>query len=99
MIAAVAKLKSTGTGDTLCDEANQIIIPASEPLPPIVSFAVDAKNKGDEEKVFAALNKVLEEDVTLRLERSGQTKEMILSGMGQVHIDATLEKNQEEIRG
>ncbi|MFH1135816.1 MAG: elongation factor G [Pseudomonadota bacterium] len=92
MIAAVAKLKFTGTGDTLCDEGAPIVIPALKPLPPIVSFAVEAKNKGDEEKVFAALNKVLEEDVTLRLERSGQTNEMILSGMGQVHIDATLEK-------
>jgi elongation factor G len=91
-IAAVAKLKETSTGDSLGDENSPILFPVLKPLPPVVSFAVEAKTKGDEEKVFAALNKVLEEDVTLHLERNDQTKQMILSGMGQVHIDATLEK-------
>ena len=91
-IAAVAKLKETVTGDTLCDESLSVKYPSTEPLPAVISYAVSAKTKGDEEKVFAALSKVLEEDVTLRLDRSGQTKEAILSGMGQVHIEATLEK-------
>ena len=91
-IAAVAKLKETATGDSLCAEDAPIIFPVTDPLPPVISFAVEAKTKGDEEKVFAALNKVLEEDVTLRLQRNDQTKQMVLSGMGQVHIDATLEK-------
>jgi elongation factor G len=91
-IAAVAKLKETATGDTLASDGQPIIFPVSPPLPPVISYAVEAKVKGDEEKVFAALNKVLEEDVTLRLKRNDQTKEMVLSGMGQVHIDATLEK-------
>ena len=92
MIAAVSKLKETKTGDTLCDETALIEYPTTKPLPAVISFAVEARTKGDEEKVFAAINKVLEEDVTLRLRRNDQTKEMILSGMGQVHIDATLEK-------
>jgi elongation factor G len=91
-IVAVSKLKSTLTGDSLCDEAAQIVIPAVPPMSPVVSFAVEAKAKGDEEKVFAAINKMTIEDVTLRLTRNNQTKEMILSGMGQVHVDATLEK-------
>jgi elongation factor G len=91
-IVAVSKLKSAQTGDTLCDENALIIFPSPKPLEPVVSFAVEAKNKGDEEKVFAAINKMLVEDVTLRLTRNNQTKEMILSGMGQVHIDVTLEK-------
>ena len=91
-IAAVAKLKETGTGDSLSSEGSPISYPVFEPLPPIVSFAVEAKAKGEEEKIFAALNKMREEDVTLRLVRNDQTKEMILSGMGQVHIDATMEK-------
>ncbi|UQZ89507.1 elongation factor G [Deltaproteobacteria bacterium Smac51] len=91
-IMAVSKLKSTQTGDTLCDEAAPIIFPVPKPMEPVVSFAVEAKSKGDEEKVFAAINKMLVEDVTLRLTRNDQTKEMILSGMGQVHIDTTLEK-------
>ena len=91
-ICAVSKLKETATGDTLCAESSLIKYPGSPPLPPVISFAVSAKTKGDEEKVFAALNKVLDEDVTLHLKRNDQTKEMVLSGMGQVHIDATLEK-------
>ena len=91
-IVAVSKLKSTLTGDTLCDESSPIVLPASPPMEPVVSFAVEAKAKGDEEKVFAAINKMTLEDVTLRLNRNNQTREMILSGMGQVHLDATLEK-------
>lgn len=91
-ILAVAKLKDTDTGDTLCDESSQIRFQAAEPLPSVISYAVSAKVKGEEEKVFAAINKVMEEDITLRLKRNDQTKEMIMSGMGQVHIDSTLEK-------
>jgi elongation factor G len=91
-IAAVSKLKSTLTGDSLTDETAPLVFPANPAMEPVVSFAVEAKVKGDEEKVFAAINKMTLEDVTLRLTRNNQTKEMILSGMGQVHIDATLEK-------
>ncbi|MDR1486758.1 MAG: elongation factor G [Deltaproteobacteria bacterium] len=91
-IVAVAKLKNTFTGDSITDEAAPVVFPASPAMEPVVSFAVEAKNKGDEEKVFAAINKMTIEDVTLRLTRNNQTKEMILSGMGQVHVDATLEK-------
>jgi elongation factor G len=91
-IAAVSKLKGTLTGDTLADESAPLILPASPAMEPVVSFAVESKVKGDEEKLFAAINKMAIEDVTLRLTRNNQTKEMILSGMGQVHIDATLEK-------
>ncbi|MDR2142282.1 MAG: elongation factor G [Deltaproteobacteria bacterium] len=91
-IVAVSKLKSSLTGDSLADEANPVFFKAVPPMEPVVSFAVEAKSKGDEEKVFAAINKMTLEDVTLRLTRNNQTKEMILSGMGQVHVDATLEK-------
>ncbi len=91
-IVAVAKLKGTATGDTICDENSPVIYPVPKPMEPVVAFAVEAKSKGDEEKVFAAINKMLVEDITLRLNRNNQTKEMILSGMGQVHIDMALEK-------
>lgn len=93
-IVAIAKLKETTTGNTLCDEANPIVYPEPEPLPAIVSYAVKPKAKGDEEKMFPALSKIIEEDVTLRLSRNEQTKEVILSGMGQIHIEVTLEKIQ-----
>ncbi|MDR2351705.1 MAG: elongation factor G, partial [Deltaproteobacteria bacterium] len=91
-IVAVSKLKVTQTGDSLTDEANPLVFPSFPPMEPVVAFAVEAKNKGDEEKVFASINKMTLEDVTLKLHRNNQTKEMILSGMGQVHVDATLEK-------
>jgi elongation factor G len=91
-IVAVSKLKNTLTGDSLADEASPIVFFSSKAMEPVVSFAVEAKVKGDEEKVFAAINKMTVEDVTLRLTRNAQTKEMIISGMGQIHIDVTLEK-------
>jgi elongation factor G len=91
-IVAVSKLKNTQTGDSLSDEASPVEFPSDKPMEPVVAFAVEAKNKGDEEKLFASINKMTLEDVTLRLTRNAQTKEMILAGMGQVHVDATLEK-------
>ena len=91
-IIAVAKLKETATGDTLCDEKAQVKFEPVQPLPALISFAVAAKVRGEEDKVFAGFSKLLEEDPTLRLHRDPQTGEMILSGMGQVHIDATIDK-------
>jgi len=86
MIVAVAKLKETTTGDTLCDSANPIIFEKPEPYKPVISFAVSAK-KGEEEKVFSSITKMLDEDLTLRLIRQTQTKQILLSGVGQVHLD------------
>ncbi|MDR2198221.1 MAG: elongation factor G [Deltaproteobacteria bacterium] len=91
-VVAVSKLKTTQTGDSLSDETQPVAFRTLPPMEPVVSYAVEAKSKGDEEKVFASINKMTLEDVTLRLTRNNQTKEMILSGMGQVHLDATLEK-------
>ncbi|MGB3212624.1 MAG: elongation factor G [Desulforhopalus sp.] len=86
MIVAVAKLKETGTGDTLCDGAHPLILEAPEPLKPVISYAVSAK-KGDEEKVFSSITKMLDEDLTLSLNRQPQTKQVLLSGVGKVHLD------------
>ncbi len=91
-IVAIPKLKETTTGDTLCDDKQPILIAPIEPLPAVISYAIEAKEKGDEEKVFAGINKLLEEDPTLRLDRDPQTGEAILSGMGSVHIETTLER-------
>ncbi len=91
-IVAIPKLKETTTGDTLCDEKAPIVFAPIEPLPASISYAIEAKEKGDEEKVFAGINKLLEEDPTLRLERDPHTGEAILSGMGSVHIETTLER-------
>ncbi len=91
-IVAVAKLKETATGDTLCDEANKIIFSSLEPLPSLISYAMEPKSKGDEDKIFTSISKLLEEDPTLKLDRDAQTKEILISGMGQVHIETMVEK-------
>ncbi|NNL77936.1 MAG: elongation factor G, partial [Desulfobacterales bacterium] len=91
-IVAVAKLKETLTGDTLCDESEKIIYQCAEPLPSLISFAIAAKSKGDEDKIFISLSKLLEEDAALKLDRVSETKEILLSGLGQIHIETTVEK-------
>ncbi len=92
-IVAFAKLKETATGDTLCDEKNPIVYPPLEPLPSVLSYAVEAKEQGSEDKLFSSLTRVREEDPTLRLDR-GTASEIILSGTGQIHLEATCEKLQ-----
>ncbi len=91
-IAAVAKLKETSTGDTICNEKKPIIFEKVIPPPPIMSFAVAPKSRGDEDKIVSSINRIIEEDPTLTFRREEQTKEMILSGMGQVHIEVSIEK-------
>ncbi|MBW1729578.1 MAG: elongation factor G [Deltaproteobacteria bacterium] len=91
-IVAIAKLKETQTGDTLCAEDDPIVFEPVEPLPAVISYAVEAKVKGSEDKVFTSLAKLLEEDPTLRLERDQATSEIILSGTGQIHLEATCDK-------
>ncbi|MFH1058189.1 MAG: elongation factor G [Pseudomonadota bacterium] len=91
-IIAIPKLKETTTGDTLCDDKAPLVFEEINPLPAVISYAIEAKEKGDEEKVFAGINKLLEEDPTLRLDRDPATGEAILSGMGSVHIETTLER-------
>ena len=91
-IAAVAKLKETTTGDTICNEKAAIIFDKVVPPPPIMSFAVAPKSRGDEDKIVSSIHRIIEEDPTLTFRREEQTKEMILSGMGQVHIEVSIEK-------
>jgi elongation factor G len=90
-IAAVAKLKETVTGDTLCVEVPPIIYEPLVPIPPVISYAVTGK-KGDEEKLFSSITKMLDEDLTLQLTRELQTKEILISGVGQVHLEVIGEK-------
>lgn len=91
-IAAVAKLKETATGDTLCNEKSPITFPLPTPLPPVMSFAVEPKSRGDEEKIVSSINRLIEEDPSLKFFRNEETHEMILSGAGQVHIEVTVER-------
>jgi elongation factor G len=91
-IGAVAKLKDTTTGDTLCDKSRAVIFEPVKYQEPVMSFAVEARNKGDEDKIAQGLMRLLEEDPTLRFARDDETKEMILSGMGQLHLEITVER-------
>jgi elongation factor G len=91
-IVAVAKLKETETGDTLCDAGKPVLFDYPEPLKPVISFALEARSKADEDKINNALQKLVEEDPTLQVQRDEETHELILSGMGQVHVEVTTEK-------
>ncbi len=91
-IIALAKLKETMTGDTLCLEKDAVVYKPVELLPPVISYAVVAKTKGTEDKIFSSLSRLLEEDPTLKLERDQTTADIILSGTGQGHLETTCEK-------
>ncbi len=91
-IAAFAKLKETGTGDTICNEKHPITYEKVTPPPTIMSFAIEPKSRGDEDKIVSSINRLIEEDPTMHFHRDDQTKEMIISGMGQIHIEVAVEK-------
>ena len=91
-IVAVAKLKETVTGDTLCDAAKPIIYEPAKQLLPVISYAIEPKTKADEDKIHNALHRMIEEEPTLESHRDDQTKEFIISGMGQVHLEVIVEK-------
>jgi elongation factor G len=91
-IGAIAKMKETLTGDTLCNDAHPLVMEFAKFADPVMSYAIEPKSRGDEDKVSSGVHKILDEDPTLRFAYDEQTKEMILSGMGQVHIEVTIEK-------
>ncbi len=86
MFVAVSKLKETTTGDTLCASDKPIILEAPTPLSPVITYAVSAQ-KGEEEKLFSSLSRMLDEDLSLKMSREQQTGETLVSGMSQVHLE------------
>ena len=91
-IGAVAKLKDTLTGDTLGDKASPIVFPKVKLAEPAISFAIEPKSRGDEDKLSTAIHRMLEEDLLLRFSRDPQTKEFLLSGAGQQHVEVAVSK-------
>ena len=89
-IASVAKLKDTQTNDTLADPASSIRYSSITFPNPIISFAIEPKSRGDEEKISTALHKMADEDPVLRFERDQQTKELLVSGSGQLHVEVVV---------
>ena len=90
-LGAVAKLKETLTNDTLAEKGGLAIAPISFPEP-VLSYAIEPKTRGDEDKISTAMHRLEEEDPTIRYARDPQTKELLLSGQGQLHIEVTVAK-------
>ncbi|MFZ3201618.1 MAG: elongation factor G [Candidatus Acidiferrales bacterium] len=91
-IGAVAKLKDTTTGDTLGDKNAPIFYPPARIPEPSITFAVEPKTRADEDRIGQAIHRILEEDLALRFSRDPQTKEFLLSGAGQQHIEVVVAK-------
>ena len=89
---AVTKLRETTTGDTLCDPSAPIIFPSVEIPEPSMTFAIEPKSRGDEDKISNALARIAEEDAAIRYNRDAQTKQLLLSGSGQLHVEVTVAK-------
>jgi elongation factor G len=91
-IGAIAKLNHTTTGDTLADKSAPVVFPRIEPPEPLLPKAIAPKTKGDEDKLMIGLNKLIEEDPALKLERNDETHQTILWGMGDSHLDVILHR-------
>ena len=89
-IASVAKLKDTQTNDTLAEPASTIKYSPMTFPHPIISFAIEPKSRGDEEKISTAMHKLSDEDLVLRFDRDPQTKELLVSGSGQLHVEVVV---------
>ena len=97
-IAAVVGLKDTTTGDTLCSEANPVILEKMEFPDPVISVAVEPKTKADQEKMGIALAKLAEEDPTFRVKTDEETGQTIISGMGELHLDIIVDRMRREFK-
>ena len=91
-IGGVAKLKHTGSGDTLCDKKRPVNIEWTRERPPAISFAIEPKSKGDDEKIGEALRRLMEEDPILGARRDAETGEYLISGSGQLHVEIAVAK-------
>jgi elongation factor G len=91
-IGAVAKLKETRAGDWLADRDQPISMPSISLPAPVMAFAIEAKAKGDEDKVFSSLRRLQEEDPTIDLHRDPQTGEQIVAGLSQIHVEVVVDR-------
>jgi elongation factor G len=91
-VGCVAKLSETVTGDTIADKSSPVVFSGIEPPEPLLPKAIAPKSKGDEDKLMIGLQKIIEEDPALKLERNDETHQTILWGMGDAHLDVVLEK-------
>ena len=97
-IAAAVGLKNTTTGDTLCDESKPIILESMEFPDPVISVAVEPATKNDQEKMGIALQKLAEEDPTFRVHTDAETGQVIISGMGELHLQIIVDRMLREFK-
>ena len=97
-IAAAVGFKNTTTGDTLCDENNQVILETMEFPDPVISIAVEPKTKAGQEKMGIALQKLAEEDPTFRVHTDQETGQTIISGMGELHLEIIVDRLLREFK-
>lgn len=95
-IAAAVGLKNTTTGDTLCDEKDEVILESMEFPEPVIQVAIEPKSKADQDKMGVALQKLAEEDPTFRAETDHETGETIIAGMGELHLDIIVDRMKRE---
>lgn len=91
-IGAVAKLQYTTTGDTLCDVGNPVMFEDIKFPEPNISMAIEPKSKGDEDKIGSGLQRLMEEDPTLRVEKNVETRQTLISGIGEQHLEIVTKK-------
>ena len=95
-IAAAVGLKNTTTADTLCDEKNPCIMKGMEFPEPVIDIAIEPKSKNDQDKMAIAIQKLVEEDPTLRVKTDSETGQTVLSGMGELHLDIIVDRMRRE---
>ena len=95
-IAAAVGLKNTTTADTLCDEKNTCIMKGMEFPAPVIDIAIEPKSKNDQDKMAIAIQKLVEEDPTLRVKTDHETGQTVLSGMGELHLDVIIDRMRRE---
>ena len=97
-IAAAVGLKDTTTGDTLCDEKNEVVLESMEFPEPVIQLSVEPKSKADQDKMSTALQKLQEEDPTFRAGTDEETGQVIIAGMGELHLDIIVDRMRREFK-
>ncbi|MDD2730876.1 MAG: elongation factor G [Candidatus Portnoybacteria bacterium] len=97
-IAATVGLKKTGTGDTLCDQQNPIVLEKMEFPEPVISVAIEPKTKADQEKMGLALRRLSDEDPTFKIKTDQETAQTIISGMGELHLEVIVDRMLREFK-
>ncbi len=97
-IAAAVGLKSTLTGDTLCDEKNPVVLEAMEFPDPVISVAIEPKTKPDQEKLSQALAKLAQEDPSFRVSNNEETGQTLIAGMGELHLEIIVDRLTREFK-